>query len=117
MFRFGDCTERWSFFHELKRLGDSDSLDPPKSSSSSVILDPVSVKLEAIEAEDELEMKPIIKIIPEHIIKSRSQLSYKFDLLVWVVGHQRNSQETYCYCGQSGDWYKRMLQCKVILPP
>jgi hypothetical protein len=48
---------------------------------------------------------------PQRVLKARKELPYDFDSLTWDAGHQRNRQENYCYCGESGDWYKRMLQC------
>ena len=53
--------------------------------------------------------------LPAHVEEARSQLSYSWDSLEWDEAHQRNSAETYCYCGERGDWYKKMLQCKDCL--
>ena len=53
--------------------------------------------------------------LPAHVEEARSQLSYSWDSLEWDEAHQRNSAETYCYCGERGDWYKKMLQCRDCL--
>lgn len=102
--RFGDCTERWSSFYELRRLGDPQVPDvpppPPPPLPASGIQAPVKTEAEEL---------------PAHVAESRAQLSYTFDSLVWDSAHQRNESETYCYCGESGDWYKKMLQCKDCL--
>jgi len=45
------------------------------------------------------------------ILVARASLPYDFSSLTWDKNHQRNKEEKYCYCGQSGEWYKRMLQC------
>ncbi|XP_039299494.1 metal-response element-binding transcription factor 2-like [Nilaparvata lugens] len=41
----------------------------------------------------------------------RLQLPYDLKSLVWDEQHEVNSQQKYCYCGSSGDWYLKMLQC------
>ena len=46
---------------------------------------------------------------------ARKELPYEFDSLVWDENHTRNDREKFCYCGENGDWYKRMLQCQCCL--
>ena len=48
----------------------------------------------------------------QRVLDARKSLPYDFDDLVWDSAHQRNDKERYCYCGESGDWYKKMLQCR-----
>ena len=46
---------------------------------------------------------------------ARKELPYEFDSLVWDENHTRNDRERFCYCGENGDWYRRMLQCQSCL--
>jgi len=131
--RFGDCTERWAQFFELKRLGDpvpdteADQepvvlSDPIRSQETQErIGQPVS-ELEALhhqfsaeactwEREQEYDKVPKTIVIPSHVLEARAQLPYSWDSLTWDSAHLKNSQEVYCYCGEKGDWFRRMLQC------
>lgn len=31
--------------------------------------------------------------------------------LTWDTYHRVNDEDTYCYCGRDGEWFKQMLQC------
>ena len=108
--RFGDCTERWSSFDELRRLGgiSDDECTPPSTPARP---EPVGIEaLHAQLAQIETAWQEEIKL-PAHVEEARRQLNYSWDSLEWDEAHQRNSAETYCYCGERGDWYKKMLQC------
>jgi len=108
--RFGDCTERWSSFDELRRLGgvSDDESTPPSTPAPA---EPVGIEaLHAQLAEIETAWQEEVKL-PVHVEEARRQLNYNWDSLEWDEAHQRNSVETYCYCGERGDWYKKMLQC------
>lgn len=48
---------------------------------------------------------------PAHVLDARKALPYDFDALKWDQNHARNDDQRYCYCGESGDWYRRMFQC------
>jgi len=114
--RFGDSTERWSSFCELRRLGDPEQI----SESDTSLPTQKQPKLELINEHIKTEVPDDLpegasEDVPAHVIDARNQLSYSFDKLVWDSAHQRNESETYCYCGESGDWYKKMLQCKDCL--
>jgi hypothetical protein len=100
--RFGDCTERWSSFFELRRLGDpeeeeEDEGEEEEEGETSEQPSPPKSRLEEEEQEPPVEL-------PQHVIEARQQLSYDFESLVWDSAHHRNETETYCYCGESGDW-------------
>ena len=54
-------------------------------------------ELAAVQAEQCVE-------VPERVLASRGQLSYDWETLEWDEAHQRNKTETYCYCGEKGEW-------------
>jgi len=134
--RFGDCTERWSSFYELRRLGDpecepevevkeeAESPDhhlhlPPPPEEGKSFIERLHIELNAelnvdddeVKTEETCDDDDEFAELPHHVTEARSQLSYDFTSLVWDSNHQRNESEQYCYCGESGDWYKKMLQC------
>jgi len=113
--RFGDCTERWSSFYELRRLGDPEPSEPaatpPPTITPGAVSSPPKSKVEKLHE----ELKADYEELPAHVQESRSQLPYTFESLEWDAAHQRNEVEHYCYCGESGDWYRKMLQCKDCL--
>lgn len=42
---------------------------------------------------------------------NRRSLPYDPSSLKWDVNHQTNEEGKYCYCGQDGEWFRRMLKC------
>ena len=90
----------------MRRLG-----EPETETDGREVVDPPKSSLELLHE----ELKTEDEDLPQHVIDARAQLSYSFESLNWDSSHQRNESETYCYCGESGDWYKKMLQCKDCL--
>lgn len=45
------------------------------------------------------------------VLFHKNQLPYNIDTLHWDLDHRVNAEQVYCYCGDTGDWYTRMLQC------
>jgi len=41
----------------------------------------------------------------------KQALHYDVSKLTWDVAHKKNEQGVYCYCGGSGHWNLKMLQC------
>ena len=120
MVRFGDATEKWANFYELRRLEEPEELEPSHSAEeretkvtvieqfhrelTKQLIDPWR---EASEEVTEEELK-----IPDHVVKARSQLSYNWDGLEWDEAHQVNKTDTYRYCGEKGDWSVEMWKWK-----
>ncbi len=101
-FRFGDCTERWSSFFELRRLGDPEEEEGDEGTSGLPAPSPPKTRLELLQEEEEGGEEEVE--LPPHVVEARHQLSYDFESLVWDSAHQRNETDKYCYCGESGDW-------------
>ena len=112
--RFGDGTEKTAKFSDLRRLGSglpeenltqnhqSDHLTSPEpakttcySSPSPRVPTPPPPILSPYDDE---------KRLPFHVLQARRELPYDFDSLIWDTNHERNIDEKYCYCGESGVW-------------
>ena len=112
--RFGDSTEKWANFFDLRRL-ETDETEPEPAplvkeetkpvtlieqfhqELSKELLDPPWQETPEEEVEREIKL-------PDHVVAARSKLNYDWEGLVWDESHQVNQTDTYCYCGQSGDW-------------
>eukprot|EP00096_Caligus_rogercresseyi_P007801 TRINITY_DN2587_c0_g1_i1.p1 TRINITY_DN2587_c0_g1~~TRINITY_DN2587_c0_g1_i1.p1 ORF type:complete len:469 (-),score=182.12 TRINITY_DN2587_c0_g1_i1:965-2371(-) len=124
--RFGDRREKWSPLSRLKRLEGQEEEDS-EGESSSVSEErnsPLRKKKKhhsdsenqkaASESNNSIgdEVEEAETLVPSRVLEARKELSYDFSSLTWDAQHLRNTQEKYCYCGESGDWYRRMLQCE-----
>ena len=99
--RFGDGTEKTAKFGDLRKLGapEPDPETPP-------ILTPRSVSgSERVPTPPPPVLTPFDGMdVPYHVLKARRELPYDFDSLIWDANHERNIEEKYCYCGESGVW-------------
>ena len=88
--RFGDCTEKWSHFGDLRRLGDDEPADPepePKTPVSNPLPLPAVPKFNGSVLPSETGS------VPDHVLRARKELPYDFDSLLWDENHQRNDKE------------------------
>merc|ERR1711936_1012091 len=129
--RFGDGTEKTAKFSDLRRLGSglppenipvtppikSENVISPKPAAPRTIYTP-SPRAPTPSPRAPTPPPPILspyddeKRLPFHVLQARRELPYDFDSLIWDANHERNIEEKYCYCGESGVWYKKMLQCQ-----
>ena len=91
-----------------KRAKPFASPKPPPSSSS-------SASRSAPSAPRVPRVPPTPSEPSPQVLEARKELPYDFGGLEWYGNHMRNEQGRYCYCGESGDWYRRMLQCGQCL--
>jgi hypothetical protein len=94
--RFGDGTEKWATFGDIRRLGgvptESDSQNGhPAPPTPPTPPPPVLMPFDGLD-------------VPNHVLKARRELPYDFESLIWDANHERNIEESYCYCGESGLW-------------
>lgn len=98
--RFGDGTEKTAKFGDLRRLGCSSNEQPavgaiedhlPSISAPPTPPPPILAPYDGMD-------------VPFHVLKARKELPYDFDSLIWDANHERNIEEKYCYCGESGVW-------------
>ena len=95
--RFGDGSEKRANFGDLRRIGlESGPSTPvlPSSTSSRPATPPPPVLTPFDHHLD----------LPYHVSNARKELPYDFDSLIWDTNHERNIEEKYCYCGESGLW-------------
>jgi len=95
--RFGDGSEKKAKVGDLRRLGNIPN-EVPRSAPPT----PPPPILTPYDGMD----------VPFHVLQARKELPYDFENLIWDSNHERNIEEKYCYCGESGVWYKKMLQCQ-----
>lgn len=101
--RFGDGTEKVASFGELRKLGSgNEEENEPLSRPSSVEVTPRS-------SGPPTPPPPVLTPfdgmdVPFHVVKARRELPYDFESLIWDANHERNIEEKYCYCGESGVW-------------
>jgi len=55
--------------------------------------------------------KDSIAVMRLHQMKRGKSLAYDLNNLSWNKDHTVNQQGVYCYCGESGSWYSKMVQC------
>ena len=87
--RFGDGTEKRASFGDLRRLGSGPSEVP--ASAPPTPPPPILTPYDGMD-------------VPYHVLKARRELPYDFEGLIWDANHERNIEEKYCYCGESGTW-------------
>ena len=89
--RFGDGTEKRAKFGDLRKLGAPAPTTPIPSSRPATPPPPILTPFDGID-------------LPFHVANARKELPYDFDNLIWDTNHERNIEEKYCYCGESGLW-------------
>jgi len=55
--------------------------------------------------------KDSIAVMRLHQMKRGKSLTYDLNNLSWNNDHTVNEQGVYCYCGDSGSWYSKMVEC------
>ncbi len=88
LIRFGDCTEKWSHFGDIRRLGDEEPTTPEPEIKSPIFVAPkFSSPL----------LSPVSSLghVPDHVTRARKELPYDFDSLLWDENHQRNDKERF----------------------
>jgi len=130
--RFGDGTEKTAKFSDLRRLGsglppENIPVTPPIKSENVISPKPAAITpsprtpIYTPSPRAPTPPPPILspyddeKRLPFHVLQARRELPYDFDSLIWDANHERNIEEKYCYCGENGVWYKKMLQCQKCL--
>ena len=93
--RFGDCTEKWSHFGDLRRLGDEEPEAEPEPELIKTPVTTISFSLPAVPKFNGSALNHNCSngTVPEHISRARKELPYDFDSLLWDENHQRNDKE------------------------
>ncbi|KAI5727087.1 hypothetical protein M8J76_013875 [Diaphorina citri] len=125
--KFADGTELWSKFVDINSTAVSEVDDVMCVLCKSSFCKPNNSVLPAVKEVSSIwECKRCSQNSPsssKHVSKTKnssyekplpsspSELPYDPASLVWYMQHRFNTQQTYCYCGASGEWYLKMLQC------
>ena len=114
--RFGDGTEKTAKFSDLRRLGSglpatNQPATTPNQSNEVLLPSPAApAPIPTPSPRAPTPPPPILspyddeKRVPFHVLQARRELPYDFDSLIWDANHERNIEEKYCYCGESGVW-------------
>ena len=88
LIRFGDCTEKWSHFGDIRRLGDEEPEVPEPEPE-------VKTPIPAVPKFSSPLLSPVTRIglVPDHVARARKELPYDFESLLWDENHQRNDKE------------------------
>ncbi len=100
---------------EAKSGSAASSRRSSSSSAAAATAAPPKAKRPRRSRKKEALLERLTAEVPKRVLEARKELPYNFDSLSWDDNHLRNEAERYCYCGESGDWYKKMLQCAQCL--
>jgi hypothetical protein len=95
--RFGDCTEKWSHFGDLRRLGDDEVEAETELETETELKTPILPLNTSLPAVPKFNgsVFPVSDFgrVPDHVLRARKELPYDFDSLLWDESHQRNDKE------------------------
>ena len=92
LIRFGDCTEKWTHFGDIRRLSDEEPASPEPQETTEMKTPLPLVPKFCASLLSPMSMSSV-GLVPEHVSRARKELPYDFDSLLWDENHQRNDKE------------------------